>query len=1004
MDPRQRGRPFHQGHDNGAGPRQDNGELGSSVWLDTLAAMYSPAAAAGSDASWATQSQHQQSMSWKSSGRDDVSTDSTSSDADVGYWSDTLSDSSSSEQSLWMPPHAGGSAVPDPAQHPAPPPELTKIAHSWPGIMAEPTEEPLPDLPPQDSGWMSTSSSDAEWLEPRAASSHAPPAPTHGGVGARDLNAVDFGSARRAGASLQPPTMKQEPSCGEPPAVAAEACTTCPFCVRACAEHHRTGQFWKCFGYDGPPYCNRCASTFRAHCVVRGVTERKCSREVPCPTCAMVLSHFNCSAEQAFAAMSATQETKRSKRATPPPTKKNKPAAGELCGMCGTTSEHPLGTFWKKYGYDGPSYCTTCSHTFRNHIIRQRGQRMKVGGEQPCTRDVPCTLCEKLLGSFKQPDRTSIFKAMDMEKKGLKSLATKRARQLSPTTLARKKNGRSAYNVPSAGAAVVLVMAVVAVVCVTVSRTGMTWSTAAGEGKEGSADAPQQDVESGCTTVEDSHYYGVVRSFPSRMLETDTPGKYHIARVDVDRHTKQEALTQCTGALGSVCQYECEDGYSVYEASPPVLGGAWRVGQGGAPYGNWTCAPSPQSTDISFAADFDAQAVCGCPAPAPQRKALPAWLKTNLPTSRKPYSGGVCRRSPSSINMMANHTDCPLPFAPYTGIGSGSAADEAGSPMILHTPGGGTVHLAPGASIPPEMLNGPDGPLHMDDEFHNADGGSGRLEPNPDDDKQCDGADVPEFRQMWAEEFQFATQQSCGGQWATGECYCVPVTVPARDRNSPAPDRNNRNDCPGCGTYGEGSFSLSADIVNSPGTAQFGAGQCQPAHECEETLMELLTSGEAGEASMCRPMQDPSTWTILDLDLNKLSAEAMIWIYAASGDQGFPDIVLRRFASDVAARRAAGGYSEYSADIDLMRKGLVDAIGQALLNGQLRPDGTVRSESLSEQFDHIFPQGGGEGGLDGGLPPQASREDEQLPSDAAAAIDSTKSIGGVGVGSSTGHR
>ena len=77
----------------------------------------------------------------------------------------------------------------------------------------------------------------------------------------------------------------------------------CPLCERGCETHHRLGFFWRKFGYDGPPYCSRCSSVFRAHMVTRTVSNDKCSRAEPCNRCAKILSQFRTTKTEAFASM-----------------------------------------------------------------------------------------------------------------------------------------------------------------------------------------------------------------------------------------------------------------------------------------------------------------------------------------------------------------------------------------------------------------------------------------------------------------------------------------------------------------------------------------------------------------------------------------------------------------------------------------------------------------------------------------------------------------------------
>jgi hypothetical protein len=92
----------------------------------------------------------------------------------------------------------------------------------------------------------------------------------------------------------------------------------CPLCYRECEEHHRLGMFWRKFGYDGPPYCSRCSSVFRAHMVTRTVSEANCSRESPCIRCTNILNQFRVSHAGAFAAMDAARKPPPSEVCPPP--------------------------------------------------------------------------------------------------------------------------------------------------------------------------------------------------------------------------------------------------------------------------------------------------------------------------------------------------------------------------------------------------------------------------------------------------------------------------------------------------------------------------------------------------------------------------------------------------------------------------------------------------------------------------------------------------------------
>lgn len=76
------------------------------------------------------------------------------------------------------------------------------------------------------------------------------------------------------------------------------------------------------------------------------------------------------------------------------------------CPLCSQTAHNGLGAFWKKFGYAGPAYCTLCSSSFRNHIIRQRKTRSS------CSRESPCEQCSKILSYF-PGDWAATYAAID---------------------------------------------------------------------------------------------------------------------------------------------------------------------------------------------------------------------------------------------------------------------------------------------------------------------------------------------------------------------------------------------------------------------------------------------------------------------------------------------------------------------------------------------------------------------------------------------------------------
>ena len=182
----------------------------------------------------------------------------------------------------------------------------------------------------------------------------------------------------------------------------ASAPIICPLCERQCESHHRLGFFWRKFGYDGPAYCSRCSSVFRAHMVTRTVSNDKCSRDEPCERCEKILAEFRVSKTEAFASMNSCVAKKPQVEKAPAPTDTS------ACPHCAdVVPASTLGLFWRKFGYSGLPYCANCSARFRNHIIRQRSTKTK-----DCARNAPCGVCDNTLQSF-GTDRETTFALID---------------------------------------------------------------------------------------------------------------------------------------------------------------------------------------------------------------------------------------------------------------------------------------------------------------------------------------------------------------------------------------------------------------------------------------------------------------------------------------------------------------------------------------------------------------------------------------------------------------
>ena len=95
------------------------------------------------------------------------------------------------------------------------------------------------------------------------------------------------------------------------------------------------------------------------------------------------------------------------------------------CPICTTIQPvgAPLKRHWKKHGYAGPAYCSTCAANFRTHIIRERLGRKTV--QSVCSRATPCLTCSRIL-DFCIGERAQVIAAIDAQSAGpeTKSLAT----------------------------------------------------------------------------------------------------------------------------------------------------------------------------------------------------------------------------------------------------------------------------------------------------------------------------------------------------------------------------------------------------------------------------------------------------------------------------------------------------------------------------------------------------------------------------------------------------
>lgn len=197
---------------------------------------------------------------------------------------------------------------------------------------------------------------------------------------------------------------------------------TCPFCHE---QHPRISRFWGKLGYDGPAYCWRCAESFKLHMLTRKVqNNRICQRDKPCLRCATVLAHFRVASEDIFAAVdcaAAARPREQAGAASDGSGSDNSCARAvtlPLCPFCNKRVHAGMGLYWRKIGYRGPAYCSGCSNTFRNHLIRRRGQRRTC-----CSCKSPCDICRQILEHFEGTDYETIFQRVD----SAKQRATRRA-------------------------------------------------------------------------------------------------------------------------------------------------------------------------------------------------------------------------------------------------------------------------------------------------------------------------------------------------------------------------------------------------------------------------------------------------------------------------------------------------------------------------------------------------------------------------------------------------
>jgi hypothetical protein len=349
------------------------------------------------------------------------------------------------------------------------------------------------------------------------------------------------------------------------------------------------------FGYDGPPYCSRCSSVFRAHMVTRTVSASKCSRQNPCAQCVVVLAHFHNSREEAFAAMDeAARKTQTQLRDSANVKIQNGAASSAedaeareeavvQCPHCREEgSRKSMGMFWRKFGYSGAPYCQNCSAQFRNHIIRQRSKPM-----QDCARDCPCKICGDILNSFEDPSsegRKRTFELIDSKRHRQAKVAGNHAvdvgmkrepagidmeTTVNPSAAKRSiDNKKRKLSNCGGGVSVPLPLAFVGLLSVVtlalLGSTGHLPGYTADDSTHSADDALPQSDPSGQTSDES------VQAFVCTGSQQDPA----FPDIPIDSH--------CRGAIGSTCEFRCQlDWLAVGNRTCIATGVGTGVYQGG---------------------------------------------------------------------------------------------------------------------------------------------------------------------------------------------------------------------------------------------------------------------------------------------------------------------------------------------------------------------------------------------------------------------------------------
>jgi hypothetical protein len=333
---------------------------------------------------------------------------------------------------------------------------------------------------------------------------------------------------------VQPPTPPSAPPQNPPP-----PSDQCPLCNRQCEDHHRLGMFWRKFGYNGPPYCTRCSSVFRAHMVTRTVSVAKCSRDKPCSRCLNILGHFKCERTKAFKAMDAAQP----KKETGVDGKAKADVAKSPCPHCEDNDHNGLGLYWRKFGYAGPAYCANCSASFRNHIIRQRCTK------SDCSRLRPCKPCQRILAEF-EGSREGVFNLID-NKKRAPSMPVRvgHKRPASRNDDARESGAAAAATAPHFGGTVAAAP--------THSGAKHSWESAEGESR------PVSKLRA--VGMASMMLVGAILCWGYARYDIAPEQAASVAIVSgctggVERFMADDAA-RCEGPVGSLCYYQCLPGF-----------------------------------------------------------------------------------------------------------------------------------------------------------------------------------------------------------------------------------------------------------------------------------------------------------------------------------------------------------------------------------------------------------------------------------------------------------